>query len=450
MKKEFILEEIILAGVILAVIGVLLPFIFPTEFSELEFISSPAVIDENAHLEPEAETISENIDLYAECMVYSSTFAANKCYAEKAISLKDISGCEKTFDNYENDCYKEYALATSDDSACEKISDDSIKWECYSELGEKINSADLCLKIPAGKTTNDLKGNCLRNIALKTKTPELCLKIDFYYSQEVLIRDDCIKNFVAKVTNEKLCEVAYEKSLKNSCYENLAKNTLDLEFCSKITETDKIAEKAEMDECYYYLGVQKNLLDACSFISAKEKQLECKEKYIAPTPEECELHSTLFLKNNCFKDFAIVDSNSYYCELITSDFSIQSECYKNLAEKTTDYNYCEKIYSTNKSMKDDCYSNIAIETKTSDLCENVLVPKKYIDCFIQIADSLNEVSVCNSIEKEKISTYSIYKLHDICVHEYSLIIDDTKYCARITNETIRNECFDLNTSITLK
>lgn len=390
-----------------------------------------------------AEGLTEaSIDFnYSVCLEKEISTEKNFCIKDKAIEFRDVSGCELADKFYGEECLKKYALGVSDKTVCDSISNKIVMYECYSELGIQDDDASSCLEIPIGEN-NKLRSSCLKSVAINTSDMNICVNINFFSIDEVVVRDSCISNFYESLQDESFCSNIFKSSSKQDCLTAVAKNKNSIEICQSLSDEDAV------DDCLLYLADELGNFDGCELIIDEFKNSDCLASEVDSLigMDFCNTYETNSEKNNCIKDLAVEEDNLEFCELIEGDFDIESECYKEMAELRDDSLLCRKILASNFSLIDECNYNVAVSIKETELCENILSPPKYLDCFAEIANELDEVSICNAPRNKVISSYSNYNISNLCIMEFSIKSNSTDFCDRITQDEVKVACNDLNSS----
>ena len=243
---------------------------------------------------------------------------------------------------------------------------------------------------------------------------------------------------------------------KEECFLKVADNTQDYTSCFLVvdleeTNQDEIDDaEALVDDCLYKIASQRGKIQACYLFFDDSKEEECIEKALDKSLlfESCLVLKTLGEKNSCFKDLAVESKVEATCEFIEGDFDLLGECYKELALEKKDFLLCNKIPVFNKILVDDCYYDLALQEENAAYCEFVQAPRKYFDCFVEIANSLDNVSICLFPQKDYLSSFTIYPIKDLCIKEYSISQNDTSYCPRINHSDVLEACMDLNVLFT--
>jgi len=417
VKKHGISFEVIIFVFILVAIALFLyPFFLPPQVVSDDFPVGDDPIQTDlppvTQTDPEEETQAQAD--YSPCLSMESLMEKNFCIREKAISFKDVSGCELSEPSFIDGCVKAFALEFSDETICENIPDGSIKWECYSEIGKKLDHESVCLKIPPTISNNIYRGICLKDVAIASKDASICTKINYFFYEGENVKDSCIESLIYNISDENICLSVSDSDLK--------------------------------DDCLLQAALKTKNLDVCNLISSEGKLNECVENLENYLPaKSCEELNSETEKSECLMNRAIENEDSSICESI-ANFDIQGNCFSSIAVSQTNSSLCEKILASKISLRDDCFKSIALETEDSGLCENIQSSAKYLSCFSSIALSLEEVSVCNYPVKEVISSYSNYKINELCIKEFALTINDLTYCGRITNSDLKSACLDTNSS----
>lgn len=435
--------------VIVLVIGILVlaaPFIIQgiellTSNTDFVYTETAVPIDkssgETTNTSTEVEVITYD---YSSCLENDNSTEKNFCIRDKAIELNDPVGCDLADEFFKVECSKAYALGVSSIETCEGITDEQVRFECFSELGIEKNNVNFCLKIPIGES-NRLRGTCLKNVAFDTANPKICPQINYFTLDGVIMKDSCIEHFYDTLQDSDLCNSVSNAASKQTCIESTAKNTNSISLCESLDDETRV------DDCLLYLGEQFQNQDACVVIVDESKADTCVDKFLQLTSlEKCDMKETNLEKNNCLKDLALEELNVELCESIETDFDIRSQCYSDLATETGDGELCFKIIKSDFELKDNCFHAAAIKSTDGTFCENILSPAKYLDCFASVASELNEVSICNLPEKQVISVYSKYNIDNLCIKSFSVKEGETTYCDRITQETLRDACHDLDSA----
>ncbi|HZX34536.1 MAG TPA: hypothetical protein VFF09_04105 [archaeon] len=372
---------------------------------------------------------------YDSCIEKESSVQKNFCFKDKAIELKDRSGCGLVEPFYKNDCLAAYAVAVSDAEACGEISSEPVKWECLYSNGVENNDANSCLEIPYD-VNKALMARCLNDVAIDSGDVNLCSKMNYVFYEGVLLKDSCFENFFSGIEDPEICLQVSDVNSEDSCLESAAKNSGSTEACAMISYT------AKADGCLYSLATESDVTEACGLISDEVKARECAEASLEGL-DLC-LTKKLGEKNACFKDLAVSEDNPEHCDLIEGNFELRSQCFKELAELDNDASLCWQITPNKFEMVNECFYNVAVAANNPDVCEDVPFSASYLDCFASIAENLGEISICSFPEKETISSYSFYKISELCIKEFSVKTGSTDYCGRIGKDALKQQCFDLN------
>jgi len=419
MKKHGLpVEIIVLILLIMAALLFVYPFFAPQSLVDSEFPEAADLPKDSIKTIVNEPIVSDDITGPVNdsnpCISIESTINKNSCLKDKAISSNDLSWCNLSDDSFKDSCKKAFAFSSSDETVCETIVSENARWECYSDLGEKLKDYSICMKVPPDINNNIYRGNCLNEVAISLKDPEICTKINYYVFKGNIVRDLCIDSLINSVQDENICLKVFNSDTKNNCLIQIA--------------------------------VKKKNLEICELISSEETREECITS-VGPMIEDvpCEEKETIAEKNSCLKDRAITQDDSMICETIT-DFDIRGECYYDFALSKEDSTYCSSIPANKIFLRDDCYLEIAINNSDSELCESILDSVKYFSCFVTIASDLEEVSICGLPEKTNLSNYSTYKINELCIKQFAIQLDDLSYCGRIGNSDLKSACLDANST----
>lgn len=157
--------------------------------------------------------------------------------------------CNKQLNNlkryFERDyCYKFVGIKESSVSICGKIQDIYLRDSCYQEIAEAVGDIKICDLISS--THLDIKNGCylLANI----KADGECSNIP---DQDA--RDNCYLQKSGITKDPNICEKISNKAQYDICIGLIAKETLNLSLCDKITN----AVGNQKEVCYYDIGKAK-------------------------------------------------------------------------------------------------------------------------------------------------------------------------------------------------
>ena len=184
--------------------------------------------------------------------------------------------------------------------------------------------------------------------------------------------------------------------LRENCYEEAAIANRDLDLCHKIFY---------WEGCYTKIAVATKDESICKKII--EKGTGPKSKYEVRVAR-------------CYKELAIIKKDKNLCELVKYE-NLKSECleqvgklqdinkqinyYKDLAKKTKDETWCQKL--ENARIQSDCYTDLAKETNDEKYCGKIEVPgmpEIRADCYGWMAFFKNDPSICWEVETASLSS----------------------------------------------
>ena len=100
-------------------------------------------------------------------------------------------------------------------------------------------------------------------------------------------------------------------------------------------------------------------------------------------------------RDSCLKNITTLTLNLASCEKIL-DLRIKSNCIKDVAVSTNNFNLCDRVGSEDRSY---CYAQIAKHTKNALLCEKKIsdqTMKNY--CYFNVAQAALDKSLCDEIQ----------------------------------------------------
>lgn len=170
---------------------------------------------------------------------------------------------------------------------------------------------------------------------------------------------------------------------RDTCYNNLAKETNDESWCEKKSEDWMI------DNCYEFF--------------AEQRQDEA----------ICEKMKRETSKNGCYRDIALVKNDETICENITTKWT-KTYCYIQIAEKRNEDTVCDSLVSETEI--DDCYKRFAQDQISIDSCGKINYSEAKDDCYLWFVLGQRNLSICEEIEdflrKENCKSYFIFDTSD--------------------------------------
>lgn len=267
-------------------------------------------------------TEQKNVDLcnLISLSYVSSEFTRDKCFFSLVEKIEDISFCNKIIDlNRRNECLKLIGVTQFRLDACQAIDVNSLQGECIKSIA--LNDANhlVCLEIPQSELP--LRQECFSEIAVKTQSIDLCYKI---YNTD--LKGDCLKNLALVQKQVVGCEkITFNDKKKFECYYEFALQENNPSYCE---DTGIVGLKNLSEECYYTLATKNQNISLC------EKILVDKTYY------------------NCFLDIAVELKSHKICPLMKkiylsniTKYPISQLCIKDFAAKTSDKVVCDEIIS---------------------------------------------------------------------------------------------------------
>lgn len=239
-----------------------------------------------------------------------------------------------------------------------------------------------------------------------------CIKLtcDLIGAQEEKIQE-CMKIDENSI-REKYIEMGMEppeiteinvNSARDSCFFEIVPRTI--ETCTKISYIDN------RDNCLMY--IEPIIMEVCDSIS-----------------ESTRSHNTP--KDSCYNTLAQEKIDDSICDKINHNTGMKSECYMNVGILKKDPKVCEKINDSSYHLT---YTNRCIGAATNDISkcgDKITAESKY--CYIDIAKSKNDLSICDMIESEN------FKAN--CYREIADLRNDSSLCDKeIIEEDDRDSCY---------
>jgi hypothetical protein len=133
-----------------------------------------------------------------------------------------------------------------------------------------------------------------------------------------------------------------------------------------------------------------------------------------------------------------VQENSSTCAKLSG--AMMDECFSRLAMKNNDTSACMRINSS--YYRDNCLSKIAIASDRPDICESVSLNLSRDNCKNQIYADLaiknKDTSFCKLLIAE--SSQSQQDIIDNCIFSLAKELNETSYCAQISNPFSKELC----------
>lgn len=179
-----------------------------------------------------------------------------QCSAERAISEKDESYCNKLDDVSRQTCYHQFAIATNQHTFCEKGNNPK---NCYRDIAIASNNADLCNN--AGDFQE--QSSCYYVIAHQSNVPEFCEKAGDH-------RNKCYKFIAEQIDDADLCrKIEPNTQWYSDCYRSVAIKTNNALLCAQLIDPTW---------CYYDIAVAAEDLAICESIERESIRKACSAK----------------------------------------------------------------------------------------------------------------------------------------------------------------------------
>jgi hypothetical protein len=274
------------AGIVLLVAVIVIAFFFfPQQPESEDFVETPeGEYETELYFTPEEiaeyEAI-EGVDVpprtdktLEECKNEIGGYAGEHCIIAVAYTQNNPFLCEEITDSEVRDlCYNDLAYFREAPEHCEKVMED--RGDCYYDLALKTKNHSFCEKANAGKK------ECIS--ATNNNNAELCLSGTGYPL--------CIKAVQEK--NTEWCE-GYDY-VKDSCYYDVATDTLDGSVCGKITLDEEMK-----NTCYYKIATETNNVQYCTRMS--ENKENCIAQIAINTNNETLCNQAGTERQQCIED----------------------------------------------------------------------------------------------------------------------------------------------------
>lgn len=336
----------------------------------------------------------------------------------------DVSHCEKIESRDGKDVCYEIIVGNSknpDSSLCDKISSQENKNSCYNSASYTNKDPSLCEKILESPFMNDL---CYTNAAIAKKDVSFCYKII-----ESDQKDFCYEKIAISNEDSSLCDDITNGRYRDSCFSSLGKK-------------DPKLPDYESDSGNKKEGIFTRIFSFFRNLFGKNEPNipECSKNNLVSelSQEEREYYgkSNTYLKSlqtNCYISYAIREKDISICYDLGSP--TKESCILEVAIATNDSSLCIELKDPRYS--DECFNKIAIATGDYTLCEKI---ERYTDkknlCFTDVAKGKKDLEICNKIEEKGSSFYK-----DQCRYLVSIGTEDTSLCKNLGNLEDRNNCY---------
>lgn len=234
-------------------------------------------------------------------------------------------------------------------------------------------------------------------------------------------------------TRESRCESAALGEWKNSCWNALAHDSGNADYC------DRISDGALKDDCITDLGMGSGSI----------------------TLATCNKLGTMALKESCFQKLAADRGDPSGCRFI-NDSVYASQCFSAAASASGNPLLCAQLYD--EASRQDCsnrvYTEIAVERRDPRICNNLTYSEGsalqlLIDqCVVTVASSANDTAMCEMVYDDSLratcqgasSLGNCGEIADdntrnVCWYTSAVLDSKAEYCARITGVGTRDSCY---------
>ena len=355
----------------------------------------------------------------------------DRCYGETAAITLNVQSCEKISNIFlKNQCIDVVATGKKDAEICLKISDQLLRDGCVKEIAEPNNSAKQCEFIFDSTKRND----CYINVAGAIADDSFCGQIGIRQDSRGFERDRCYYAAHDPLAGDK-CPLLLGDALRRRCFLDAANDADANVECSSITDTES------KNNCNFWVGTSTLQISFCGQLPFAQSK-ECVAKILAGSPaaEQCKLVTDLNAVNGCYHKAAIDGNSEAPCTQIVGDSHLKDTCFLDVAILQSNRNVCKNIRLNNFSGRDGCFSIVALQNSDYATCEYVTADKGYYLCFSVVAEKLGAPEICEKARKEQLKTLP-YLPSQYCYREYAIANQNAFACAQITVPTVRNDCY---------
>jgi hypothetical protein len=208
----------------------------------------------------------------------------------------------------------------------------------------------------------------------------------------------CYEMFAKKRNDISLCEKATDSSVKGDCYNYFHNYFADINNDPSLCE--KISDQSYRYSCYMNFAKKVQKVSMCEEKPISQLAKDVCYRVFSSTSKDfafCEKINSEREKERCYKDVAIATENFSLCEKIFLSEYDKNKCYLEIARKNFDYSLCEKL----SNWKDSCYRDVAVGTNNVLLCEKIgRKESREHGCYYDIAVKIQDKTVCNKITDE--------------------------------------------------
>ena len=173
--------------------------------------------------------------------------------------------------------------------------------------------------------------------------------------------------------------------------------------------------------------------------------------------DACKNETDMAAKNNCYRDLAFSNNQSYFCTKVFNSSKVSESCFAELAIEANSKRSCENIkdvkarsYCTSalainkielplcdnvddKGWQNYCYAKLAILAKRPDTCLKIDSEDEVADCYLSMAKNLSSGPTCAYIPDQI--------KRDDCFLSIGVVNSDPALCAEIGEPPKRWTCY---------
>jgi len=346
--------------------------------------------------------------------------------------------CSDLKDLKEGDsCYYNDAISKNNLTACYSIISNPLRDSCNLRFAVELNDSSLCARING----NDTKDDCYHTLAPKAGIIT-CNKIEngqLRRQCRMELGDDTVfcenktetydfKLCMAKARNNySICLELDNISLIDSCYVDFAENKGIYPICSLPSDS------GARDDCFKYFALLESNSSLCNKMSAIYPRYLCLTK-VTGDYSLCNELTDYLQRDSCLEVFASERINHSICSNISTHL-YQDRCYTNIALRSRNPNMCAYMtcYECVED-KDNCYYQMANLTADASLCHKITDTLNRDACTLDIAKSSHNPSICSTIE----STYKMTPCFTTVIYNQPY---ETSACDNITQQNWKDECY---------
>jgi hypothetical protein len=156
----------------------------------------------------------------------------------------------------------------------------------------------------------------------------------------------------------------------------------------------------KVDGKIYISAGQNPLLETPYDITVKDSDYKTYTKLIINSPENTCTNQDMSSGDECFRGLAMRFQNQDFCNKIQSDLTKDS-CLEELAELSNNINLCSNISSPSQF----CLYNQLIKKNDLSSCDSIIIFHWRVRCYKDIAQTLGKgIEICDILPPEKMET----------------------------------------------